>query len=71
MKVSDYRLCQLLEPLHVLYLSVFLDLFSVGLVVPLLPHIAKEIGVSPSVYGGGYVVNSFSIMLIEQLSSLE
>eukprot|EP01086_Lenisia_limosa_P012471 TRINITY_DN40825_c0_g1_i1.p1 TRINITY_DN40825_c0_g1~~TRINITY_DN40825_c0_g1_i1.p1 ORF type:complete len:430 (-),score=27.54 TRINITY_DN40825_c0_g1_i1:123-1412(-) len=51
MKVSDYRLCQLLEPLHVLYLSVFLDLFSVGLVVPLLPHIAKEIGVSPSVYG--------------------
>jgi hypothetical protein len=37
-------------------LAVFLDLFAVGLVVPLIPHFLSSLGASPSTIG---VIGSF------------
>jgi hypothetical protein len=37
--------------LLILYICVFLDLFAVGIVIPLLPYYASSLGAEPWLYG--------------------
>jgi len=36
---------------HKLFIIVFLDLFGVGLVIPLLPVLVEDIGMPPAFFG--------------------
>ena len=39
------------NPLLPLYISIFIDLLGVGIVIPLVPYYASALGADPAIYG--------------------
>lgn len=48
------------SPLLILFFTVFIDLIGFGIVLPLLPNYARELGTSPLLIGA--IVSSYSLM---------